>query len=66
MWKNNVTLGAPGVGLITLPYDYYAVPRVLVGKVHQEVCPQGCRPLAPLHRAPKPGKDGRKGHPILY
>ena len=32
-------LGAPGEGLIPFLQYYYAVPRVLVGKVHPDVCP---------------------------
>ena len=65
MWDKHVTLGAPGVGLIPLLQDYYAVARVSVRKAHPEVCLRRRCPLAYLHRAPEPAKDGQKGHPIL-
>ena len=34
LWLKHVTLGSPGLGLIPLLQDYYAVPRVSVRKVH--------------------------------
>ena len=61
----NVTLGALRVGLIPLFKDYYAVPRVLVRKLHPEVFPWGRCPSASLHRTPQLGNDKRKGYPIL-
>ena len=63
LWDKHVTLGAPGVGLIPLLQDYYAVPRVSVRKLHPEVCLWVCCPLASLHREPQSRKDGQKGHP---
>ena len=39
LWNKHATLGAPGLGLISLLQDEYAVPRVLVGKVFPEVFP---------------------------
>ena len=38
---------------------------VSVRKLHPYVCPWGLCPSKSLHRAPQPGKDGRKRHPIL-
>ena len=64
VWVKHVTLGGPGVGLIPLLQDYYAVPRVLVSKLYLEVCTWGLCTLEYLHREPQSGKDGRKGQPM--
>ena len=60
-----VTLGAPGVGLITFLQGYYALVRVSVRKVYPLDFLRGRCPLASLQRAPQSGNDRNKGHPMM-
>ena len=60
----NVTLGAPGVHVLSLLQDHYCVPCVAVCKVNPEVGPIDKPSQEHLYRAPEPHQRFWDGYPV--